>query len=155
MNKKILLDLVGLELIALIVVVGYKLSPVLLPKADVTVQPDPLCNLQMQPCEATLPNGGKVRLEMTERPIPMVKPFDVVVTTSGFSPSRVEVDMAGVDMNMGYNRPELQLRGEGRYAAQLTLPVCITGQMDWQATVLLESGNERIAVPYRFTSGTH
>ena len=50
MNKKILTDIIGLELIALVVIVGYKLSPMLLPKVDVTVQPDPICNLQREAC---------------------------------------------------------------------------------------------------------
>ena len=43
----------------------------------------------------------------------------------------------------------------GRFAAQVTLPVCITGAMDWQVTVLIENGGERIAIPYRFSSGGH
>lgn len=152
-NKKILIDLIGMELIALVVVIGYKLSPILLPKADVTVMPDPACNLQRQACAVTLPSGGKMELSMGGKAIPLVKPFEVQVTTSGFSPSRVEVDFAGVDMNMGYNRPELASRGEGRYVGEATLPVCITGHMDWQATVLIEAGSQRIAIPYRFTSG--
>ena len=84
MNKKILIDLIGLLLIALVVVVGYKLSPLLLPKADVVVQPDPACNLQRQACAVTLPAGGTVELAMGTRPIPMVKPFEVQVATSGF-----------------------------------------------------------------------
>jgi hypothetical protein len=154
-NKKILIDLIGLLLIALVVVVGYKLSPLLLPKADVVVQPDPACNLQRQACAVTLPAGGSVELAMGTRPIPMVKPFEVQVTTSGFLPSRVEVDFAGIEMNMGLNRPELAARGNGRFAAQVTLPVCITGAMDWQVTVLIENGGERIAIPYRFSSGSH
>jgi len=37
----------------------------------------------------------------------------------------------------------------------VTLPVCITGAMDWQATVLIENGGERIAIPWRFSSGSH
>ena len=155
MNKKILIDLIGLELIALVVVAGYKLSPMLLPKADVTVQPDTACNLQVGTCGVTLPAGGKVELTMGTRPVPLVKPFEVQVTTSGFSPSRVEVDFAGIDMNMGLNRPELVARGEGRYVATVTLPVCITGHMDWQATVVIESGSERIAIPYKFSTGEH
>jgi len=154
-NKKILIDLIGLLLIALVVVVGYKLSPLLLPRADVVVQPDPACNLQRQACTATLPSGGTVELAMATRPIPMVKPFEVQVTTSGFSPGRVEVDFAGIEMNMGLNRPELAARGNGRFAAQVTLPVCITGAMDWQVTVLIENGGERIAIPWRFSSGSH
>jgi len=154
-NKKILIDLIGLLLIALVVVVGYKLSPLLLPRADMVVQPDPACNLQRQACAVTLPAGGTVELAMGTRPIPMVRPFEVQVATSGFSPSRVEVDFAGIEMNMGLIRPELAARGNGRFAAQVTLPVCITGAMDWQVTVLIENGGERIAIPYRFSSGGH
>lgn len=149
------MDVIGLELIALVVIVGYKLSPMLLPKADVTIQPDPVCNLQREACSVALPSGGKVQLAMGTRPVPLVKPFEVLVTTSGFSPTRVEVDFAGIDMNMGLNRPQLAARGEGSYAAEVTLPVCITGHMDWQATVLVESGSERIAIPYRFSTGEH
>jgi hypothetical protein len=154
-NKKILIDFIGVLLIALVVVVGYKLSPMLLPKADVTVQPDPACDLQQQSCAVNLPSGGKIELSMGTRPVPMVKPFEVQVTSSGFSPARVAVDFAGVDMNMGLNRPEFTPRGDGKFSATVTLPVCITGQMDWLVTVLIETGNERIAIPYRLTSGSH
>lgn len=155
MNKKLLIDVIGILLIALVVVVGYKLSPLLLPRADIVIQPDPACNLQRQACAVKLPSGGSVELAMATRPIPMVKPFEVQVTTSGFAPGRVEVDFAGIEMNMGLNRPELAARGDGRFVGQVTLPVCITGAMDWQATVLIETGGERIAIPYRFSSGSH
>ena len=155
MNKKLLNDVIGILLIALVVVVGYKLSPLLLPRADVVIQPDPACNLQRQACAVKLPSGGSVELSMATRPIPMVKPFEVQVTASGFAPGRVEVDFAGIEMNMGLNRPELAARGDGRFVGQVTLPVCITGAMDWQATVLIETGGERIAIPYRFSSGSH
>ena len=147
------MDVIGLELIALVVVVGYKMSPMLLPKADVTVQPDPVCNLQREACSVALPSGGKVQFAMGTRPVTLVKPFEVQVTTSGFSPTRVEVDFAGIDMNMGLNRPQLAARGAGSYTAEVTLPVCITGSMDWQATVLIETGGERVAIPYRFSTG--
>jgi hypothetical protein len=92
---------------------------------------------------------------MGTRPIPLVKPFAVEVATRGFSPARIEVDFAGIDMNMGLNRPQLQAGGDGRFVGEVTLPVCITGHMDWQATVLIETGSERIAVPYRFGTGEH
>lgn len=155
MNKKILIDLIGVLLIALVVVIGYKLSPLLLPKTDITVQPDPLCNLQTDSCVVTLPSGGKIELTMGTKPVPMVKPFEVQVAASGFSPRRIEVDFAGIDMNMGLNRPELTARGNGKFAAEATLPVCITGFMDWQVTVLVDTGAEQIAIPFRFSSGSH
>ncbi len=154
-NKKILLDFIGLELIVLIMVIGYKLSPILLPKADVTVQPDSACSLQQQACKVVLPAGGEIELAMGTRPIPLVKPFSIQVKATGVVPTRVEVDFAGVDMNMGLNRPELKAKGEGSFVGETTLPVCITGQMDWQATVLVETGKERIAIPFRFATGNH
>ena len=155
MNKKLLIDLIGVLLILLVVVVGYKLSPMLLPKADVTVQPDAGCDLQRQACVARLPGGGSIELEMGERPIPLVKPFEVRIKANDFKPGRVEIDFAGIEMNMGYNRLLLTPRGDGGFVAEATLPVCITGQMAWQGTVLLESGHERIAIPYRFITGAH
>jgi hypothetical protein len=154
-NRKILIDLIGILLIALVVVVGYKLSPLLLPRADVVVHPDPACNLQRQACRVALPSGASIELAMGTRPVPMVKPFMVEVTASGFTPQRVEVDFAGIDMNMGLNRPQLAARGNGLFTGEATLPVCITGAMDWQVTVLIDHGSERIAIPYRFSSGSH
>ena len=155
MNKKILIDIIGILLIGLVVVIGYKLSPLLLPKADVTVQPDPACNLQRQSCVVALPSGGVIELRMGTQPIPMVKPFEGQRVANGISPSRVDIDFAGIDMNMGYNRPELTRRGDGRFVGEATLPACITGQMAWQATVLLETGSERVAIPFRFSTGNH
>lgn len=152
MNKKLLIDALGLLALALVAVVGYKLSPVLLPKADITVQPPAACDLQQNPCEASLPGGGTLRFAISPRPIPMVAPLALEVALRGREASKVEVDFTGVSMNMGLNRPQLQAAGDGRYTGQGTLPVCVTGAMDWQATVLVESGRERIAVPFRFAS---
>ncbi len=151
-NKKILTDIIGILLIALIGVVGYKLSPLLLPKSDVTVQPTPGCDLHHQACGADLPGGGRVELSFATRPIPMVTPFQVMVQVKDVVVRQVEVDFAGVDMNMGLNRPRLADQGQGRFAGEASLPVCVTGAMDWQATVLLETDKERIAVPFRFAS---
>jgi hypothetical protein len=33
------------------------------------------------------------------------------------------------------------------------LPVCVSGRMDWVATVIVESAGQRITVPYRFATG--
>jgi hypothetical protein len=63
------------------------------------------------------------------------------------------VDFAGVSMNMGFNRPALVPAGPGQFTGQATLPVCVTGRMTWQATVLVEAGRTRIAVPFRFDAG--
>ena len=153
MNKKILIDIIGILLIGLVVVVGYKLSPILLPKADLTVQPEAGCDLNRQACAAFLPGGGKVELMSSVHPVPLVKPFQIEVAVRGLDVQSVEVDFAGADMNMGLNRPQLHAAGDGRFVAEASLPVCVTGSMDWRITVLIETGSQRIAIPYLLSGG--
>ena len=140
MNRKILLDLIG-----------YKLSPLLLPKSDLTVEPDAACNLQEGACSASLPGGGRVTLTIGTRPIPLVKAFPLTVEAAGAS--RVEIDFAGVDMDMGFNRPLLREDAPGLFSGEATLPVCVTGRMSWQATVLVDLPGSRVAIPFRFVTG--
>lgn len=153
LNKSLLVDSAMILALILIGAVGYKLSPLLLPKADVTANPDPACNLQQNTCGAPLPQGGRLRFSLTPRPIPVTAPLEMIVELDGIDADKVAVDFAGVGMNMGFNRPTLAAAGSGRFTGQATLPVCVTGRMVWQATVLIESGRTRIAVPFRFEAG--
>lgn len=153
MNKKILLDIIGGLLIVLVVVVGYKLSPWLLPQSDLSVAPDPACNLQQQACGVTLPDGGRLTFSVNTQPIPLIKPFGVNVEVRNSRVKNVAIDFAGVDMDMGFNRPQLTEKSAGIFVGEATLPICVTGHMTWQATVLLETPDARIAVPFRFVTG--
>jgi hypothetical protein len=146
------MDVAAILAIGLIVVIGYKLSPLLLPKVDIAAVPEPGCDLHKRACAAQLPGGGRIELSIAPRPIPMVAPLQVEVKTSGLEAGKVEVDFAGIDMNMGYNRPELAAAGPGLFRAEAMLPVCITGKMAWAATVIVETGRNRIAAPFRFNS---
>lgn len=153
MSKSLLVDSAMILALVLIGVVGYKLSPLLLPKADLTVSPEGGCDLQSGSCGAVLPQGGRLKFSLSPRPIPVSDPIALVVALEGMEADRVTVDFAGVSMNMGFNRPRLAPGGPGRFVGQATLPVCVTGRMVWQATVLVETGQTRIAVPFRFEAG--
>lgn len=154
-SKSLLVDSAMILALVLIGAIGYKVSPLLLPKADVTLSPDPGCDLHRGACTATLPGGGKLRFALTPRPIPATTPLEMAVEIEGAeaAATKVAVDFAGVDMNMGFNRQGLPAAGAGRFTGQAILPVCVTGRMTWQATVLVESGRTRIAVPFRFEAG--
>jgi hypothetical protein len=152
-SKSLLVDSAMILALILIGVVGYKLSPLLMPKADVSAAPDPGCDLQQGTCSAVLPEGGRLRFSLSPRPIPVTAPLEMVVELEGATADKVAVDFAGVSMNMGFNRPSLAPAGSGRFAGQTTLPVCVTGRMIWQATVLIEAGRTRTAIPFRFEAG--
>jgi hypothetical protein len=152
-NKKILLDIIGGLLIVLIVVVGYKLSPLLLPQSDLSIAPDPACDIQKQACEVALPGGGSLAFSVGTQPIPLVKPFAIKVVIQGAGARQVAIDFAGVDMEMGLNRPQLSEVSPGVFVGEASLPVCITGHMTWQASILVDTPDARIAVPFRFITG--
>lgn len=111
------------------------------------------CDLNRSSCTAELPGGGRIEFSIEPRPIPTLKPLTLSLAASDLAPAKVEVDLAGVSMNMGYNRPQLAAVGEGRYEGRATLPVCVSGAMDWQATLLIADGRRTISIPFRFRSG--
>lgn len=152
-GKSLLVDSAMILALILTGVIGYKLSPLLLPRADVTVAPEPGCDLHRGDCAATLPQGGRLRFAITPRPIPVTAPLAVSAEITGMDADRVAVDFAGVDMSMGFNRRALTAAGPGKFAGETVLPACVTGRMLWQATVLVETGRTRIAVPFRFEAG--
>jgi hypothetical protein len=82
-----------------------------------------------------------------------ITPIRVSVSIAGLPAGRVEVEFQGVDMNMGLHRLPLVSAGSGRFSGETTLPVCVTGQMVWQATILIEADRKNISVPFRFESG--
>jgi hypothetical protein len=150
MTKKLLLDAAILLALAVLGFAGYKLAPLLNPKTDLTL-PLSSCDLAKQACIAALPDGGQLEFSIEPRPIPSLKPLKLQATTKGIEVRKIEVDLAGTDMKMGYNRPELQ-GSDGHFTGQANLPVCTTGIMEWDATVLVETGKAVIAVPFRFTT---
>lgn len=118
MSRSLLVDSALILALILIGVVGYRLSPLLMPKADVTVTPVTGCDLHQTPCDVALPAGGRLTLSLTPRPIPMAQPIEVAVRVAGLSPDRVQIDFAGVDMAMGFNRPTLKAVGPGQLPAR-------------------------------------
>lgn len=153
MTKNLLLDAAILLCLAILGIIGYQMAPLLSPKADLAL-PLSTCRLDRQVCTATLPDGGQLEFSIEPRPIPALKPLQLQVTVTGSEVLGVEVDLAGTEMKMGYNRPQLarQAGNGSRFLALASLPVCITGRMEWDATVLVNTGNALIAVPFRFES---
>jgi hypothetical protein len=152
-SKSHLLNLAMIIALVATAIIGHQFSPLLLPKADVTGAAEPGCDLQRRACPATLPDGGRLEFSITPRPIPFLQALRVEVTITGIEARKVEVDLAGETMNMGYNRSELSATSAGRYAGEMSLPVCVSGGMTWAATVIVQTDRQRIAVPYRFDVG--
>lgn len=150
--RRVLLRLIwGLAIVA-VMVVGYKLLSLVSAPDDVLVAPEPGCDLQQSRCTAALP-GGTAELEFLTRPIPLARPFQVVLDTRGVDALKVELDVSGMEMDMGYNRIPLNPVGQGRYTAEVIIPVCIMGKMTWRATAIIHTRGQRLSIPYEFITG--
>lgn len=140
----------GLLLVALAGVAVYKVWPILHPQGAILAPMDPACDLRAAPCTGRFPGGGTVRFGIEPRTLPPVSPLRIAVDLEGIAATMVEVDFAGTDMNMGYNRVTLSPTGAGRYRGQGMLPVCVRSRMGWEAKVLIQRDGKLWIAPFRF-----
>lgn len=116
----------------------------------IAVKPDPACNLRAGPCISRLPGGGSVKFAIQPHTIPALEPLQLFVSLDGIAAKHVEVDLSGTDMFMGNNRSSLQRQSGSEYAGESIIPVCTRRAMEWEATVLVDTGKNSYSVPYRF-----
>lgn len=110
------------------------------------------CDLQQGLCRG-VQDKQQVTLLISPRPLPIAKPLDVQVGLAGFDQvDKVELDIAGVNMYMGYNRVELKPQGEGVYSGVSMLAFCTNQEMQWQISVLIHQGENVTAVPFSTTT---
>lgn len=142
--------LLGALCASLVGVVVHRTLPLLYPEEAERALPAPFCDLRAGPCTARFASGGSVRFAISPRDIPALKPLRLDVEVEGLVPARVEVDFAGADMNMGFNRVSLGPRGTGRYQGVGILPICVRHRMTWVAKVLLQTERGYLVAPFRF-----
>jgi hypothetical protein len=148
-NKSLVITIAALTL-AIGAAIGARLWLTPNPEASVTAPLDPACDLNAGPCSSDIPGGGRIEISIEPRPIPLLRPLKLVVKTQGLDARQVEVDFTGMDMNMGYNRPQLKQEGESRFTGETVLPVCITGGMVWQAAVVVTTPKLKAIAPFHF-----
>jgi len=134
------------------VLAGYwlKSGPDPLPVATAAMEEG--CDLRQGGCRALLPGNAAVRFSITPHDIPLFQPLQLEVVVDGLAADAVEIDFAGVDMNMGPNHVRLSRSDSGRFTGEGILPACIRDRMTWQATVKLDTDAGLYAAVYRFDS---
>lgn len=134
-------------------VVAWQLGPMLEPPPALTAPVNASCDIKAGPCTDTFLDGTRVRFEIRPTGIPLVTPLELDVRVEGVEPSAVQVDFAGYDMDMGFNRTSLRPSGEpGHFTGTGMLPICVRDRMTWEAKVLLETSRGLLAAPFRFVT---
>ena len=152
MNKssKTLWWIAGMLFLGVAGVAIYRVQPLLNPEVSVLAPLDPDCDLRAGPCSGDFPDGGRVVFGIQPATIPILKPLQFDVRLEGLEAETVEVDLQGLDMNMGFNRPTLASLGDGHFRGEGMLPVCVRDAMVWEAKVLVHSDDGLRAAPFRF-----
>ena len=101
------------------------------------------CALHLNKCKASLSKKKFITLEATPKPIThnQVTTFRVVTSDDKIIP--IEIDFVGINLNMGYLRPQLKKIGKNTYNAQIQIPFCEEKQMQWKVQVIFQNSNNK------------
>lgn len=122
----------------------------LAPSGPTLLPLDETCSLSRETCTMRLPDGETLEISLGPRPIPLLRTLTLEIRIADSNARPVEVDFTGIDVPMAFNRAYLKPAADGIYTAQTSLPVCTSGSMVWQASVLLENDKGHFLVPFRF-----
>lgn len=107
------------------------------------------CNLHQQACQSRQ-GEASVTLTIAPQPIPVAKPLNVTVNLSGMTAEKVELDISGINMYMGYNRSALQAEAPNVFRGTAMLAFCTNEVMLWQLTVLVHQADGQVRqIPFQ------
>lgn len=93
------------------------------------------CAADLKECRIQLPAQQWMSLDLTPRPVLVNKAIQFKVRVSDSKIIPEEIDLIGVNLNMGYLRPKFKKIDETTYIAEFDLPFCEENEMRWQAVV--------------------
>jgi len=109
---------------------------------------DAECNLHTDSCTAKM-GDAKVTLKISPHPIPIARPLGIEVAIENIDVQKIELDISGVNMYMGYNRVTLTSMNPNRYVGTSMLAFCTSQKMLWQITLMIhQPDGTQIQIPY-------
>lgn len=106
------------------------------------------CNLHMAKCHTTFANND-ISLDITPKPIPIAKTLQIHTQIEHLPVVKVQLDINGSNMYMGYNRVSLTKQNDGSWTGKSLLAFCTTDKMNWQLTLLIDlADGHQIQAPF-------
>ncbi|MDR9435741.1 MAG: hypothetical protein RI563_02605 [Thiohalophilus sp.] len=101
------------------------------------------CQKTRAACRATHPELGDIALRFPEGAYYMQRFETELHLAKATELDQVTLDLDMTDMDMGRNRFKLSPAGDGIWRGELLLPICVTGRVDWQVRVQLDTAGRR------------
>jgi hypothetical protein len=110
------------------------------------------CQLHINDCVIEH-EGVSVRLSISPRPIPIAKSLNIIAEIAGVDPEKVQLDINGSNMYMGYNRVNLTQSNSNVWQGKSILSFCTIDEMQWQITLLIHlADGHQIQAPFALTT---
>ncbi len=111
------------------------------------------CDLQKEACSVVLEDGSRVTLSINPRPIPLMKPIELVVKTKNINLDNLNLKVYATNMNMGLIEKSLNKTAKNTYKGKITLPTCIVGNMIWNVNIIANKPTKSIGATFEFKTG--
>lgn len=106
------------------------------------------CDLHKESCKASS-GEANVSLKISPHPIPIARPLGIEVEVENIDIQKMELDISGINMYMGYNRVTLTPASANRYVGTSMLAFCTNQKMEWQVTLMIHKPDgSQIQIPY-------
>ncbi|BCN94208.1 hypothetical protein THMIRHAM_19930 [Thiomicrorhabdus immobilis] len=106
------------------------------------------CDLHTESCTAKM-GDSTITLKISPHPIPIARPLGIEVDVTNLDVQKIELDISGINMYMGYNRVTLTQASADRYIGTSMLAFCTNQKMLWQVTLMIhQKDGTQIQIPY-------
>ncbi|MFW1677192.1 hypothetical protein ACFVYJ_05345 [Pontibacter sp. JAM-7] len=123
-----------------------------LPANNTPLSVSPDCDISQQACTAR-DSQQAIALEILTRPVTSMVPLDIMVNLENIPAQNVTLNLQGVDMYMGIHQVALSpTTNPAQWQGELTLAICTTGEMRWQATVIAHHADKQTLANFEFSA---
>jgi hypothetical protein len=145
--KKWLLFVIPFSAILISALTWYWIQPTAQINTRILTMPSH-CQLHTGDCVIEQ-DGISVRLTISPQPIPIAKALNVTADIQGVDAIKVQLDINGSNMYMGYNRVSLTQTATNEWQGKSILSFCTIDEMQWQLTLLIDlADGHQIQAPF-------
>ena len=111
---------------------------------------DENCDLHKSACFIKIKDGTSFKLDIEPKTIPLMEDVKFSVKSNNLNLKDLYINIYATNMFMGEFNYPLKNLGNGNYEANVTLPTCPIGDMEWNAEIKIEKLNETVGARFQF-----
>ncbi len=145
-----ILTIFAIIILVSLVFLSYQFKNSFLPKAQEVAPIDESCDLREDSCTTIFSKGEDISFSISPKNLPLLKPLSLTVKSRDIQIENVEIDLVGMNMDMGPNHTSLKKIAKNHYVGSTIIPMCSESKMEWEARVFIKTKNGSYMAPFKF-----